>query len=194
MDNIIEWLSQDCPEEDRRYINGVPYIPIEICEKKLDQLTKNTWGTKSLRRDIYFTPDGRIIWSGSLELTIEYFEIQNLITSYTKRTLIGTATFNTTDYVPNTHWDSIGRSLCIANAASDLGNQFGRNFYAPTQDTLTVSVPQKRTPDKVVRKQYDNYIKDGEFIKASYLVDVYDLPPVNIPMGNSKTDTDAGNK
>lgn len=128
----------------------VKIIPQKIIETLLDELTEQNWSTRnfqfSTRHEEQFTDATkpqrvRTMCDASLELVVIYRQMVTsplhddlapvLIEKEITRVLVGAVSFDVAfyanlsgnDYVANT-----AKSLCITNAASDLGRRFGKDL------------------------------------------------------------------
>lgn len=157
--SLKDWIAQQpLPEEIKFNEDGSVYIPVEFIKPKLSYLSP-TWGTTNFIHspfeidafDKAGNKIGRELWfTGSAELNIEYEEFISLRTTdkITKRTLTGSATFNTQKYYPNTNWAAICLSLCIVAAAKELGDFFGKSL---NKERLTVPTEIRTTTKKESR-------------------------------------------
>lgn len=170
---ILEFLKQRCPE-DQIAVNkqGYLHIPIDTMERKLDALSEfNTyWGTKKYQSRLYEF-GGSVYISASIELCTD---------GDYKINLVGAATFNTADYGGITHADPIAKSLCVVNAAYDLGDQFGRFISRDSellrQENNTKSngkQPIEIVPDKGIIEQYKKAILHSDLKKTDALKAAY---------------------
>lgn len=133
---LSQWLDKQPEEDEIRFKEGVPYLPIEVCEKLLDYMANYglIWNTRNYQSK-YFSVGGELYISASLELyfepgdAIEEDDKNVFVKRYYNKSLVGVTTFPVRGYLPNIHFDSIAKSLCTVNAASDLGNRFGRLLY-----------------------------------------------------------------
>lgn len=124
----------------------VKIIPQKIIESLLDELTDQNWSTKNFQFTRFteriinaqgYEIIGRTMCDASLELVVTYrmmapapihddtvpAQVEKEIT----RVLVGAYSFDVSlfgnEYIANT-----AKSLCISNAASDLGRRFGKDL------------------------------------------------------------------
>lgn len=167
-----KWLKEMPPTEEITDLGGVVVLLANVVKDKLDTLTDGFWETKDYQSK-YVTVKGITYISASLVLIVRYDDIP-------ERKLVGAVTFRL-DYFPeNTHWDNTAKTLCIVNAASDLGNQFGRHFNKvnavvdrPTGIPKKESIKMK--PDVSVLKMYSDAIVAGDTEKINQLSAIYEL-------------------
>lgn len=131
------WLKTEPAESEIAIINDyAQVIPIHIVKKHLDYLTQmGHWETKNFKVN-YITINGNEAIDASLELVINIFIAEEIEYS---RTLTGACTY-TLQYireidnitgrygVSNEHYSATALSLCIVNAAKNLGAKFGANL------------------------------------------------------------------
>lgn len=173
--SLNEWLAEECPNHFLSIKEGILYLPIESCERLLDQMSREfyvLWGTRNYKSSHYVINNE--LWiSASLELTVSgdgYF-----------RCLVGATTFPAKDYMnseePNTHFDGIAKSLCTVNAASDLGAKFGRGMNSVVslakEKGIKKSVLLK--PDQKIMKQYIAAITSRDHKTIEKLTSIYEL-------------------
>lgn len=124
----------------------VNIIPQKIIESLLDELTEQNWSTKNFQFSRYneivdntLNPGGSLVKVGrtmcdaSLELVVTYramvpapLHTGNGPVSIT-RVLVGAVSFDVS-FFGNDHIANTAKSLCITNAASDLGRRFGKDL------------------------------------------------------------------
>lgn len=178
MTNVKEWLDQEPPESEIRYINGLQYLPIEIVEGLLDELTNGRWSTRNFVHQ-YFEYGGTLWISASLELIINISTESShpMIdgNSSKERFLVGTSSFPLYSLGANIHYASSAKSFCISNGASELGRRFGRFFNKVEIPEDSQKPKVKLKPDVIVRRQYSlaQTNKDAELIYK--LENVYDF-------------------
>lgn len=115
------WLNQEPLETDIFQKGSGFYIPIEIIKPRLDILDP-LWSTRNFKHLFFHNLTGEELWcSGSLDLIVR-------CSGRIERTLSGAATFNTAEYLPNTHFAQTCLSLCIVAAAKEIGKFFGRDL------------------------------------------------------------------
>jgi len=134
--NIDKWLKQDPKEAVEILIDGkkVKIIPQKDIETLLDQLTDQNWDTINFKSSTRLAPGPNntvvTLMDASLELVVRYKVRSSAHASIGKeitRTLTGAITFDVA-YFGNNYHNNTAKSLCISNAASDLGNRFGKSL------------------------------------------------------------------
>lgn len=154
MKDVSKWLKQSPKKSEIVEIQSgkdkVKIIPQKIIESLLDELTEQNWSTRNFQfnrfvepvKKMYADNSGsynaeRTMCDASLELVVTYrvmvpslmhdVSAPVLIEKEITRTLVGSYSFDTSlfgnEYIANT-----AKSLCIANAASDLGRRFGKDL------------------------------------------------------------------
>lgn len=108
----------------------VQIIPQKIIETLLDELTDQNWSTRNFQfsrsAQLISTtglPIEKVMCDASLELVVTYCVAEKEIT----RVLVGAVSFDVS-YFGNEHVANTAKSLCITNAASDLGKRFGKDL------------------------------------------------------------------
>lgn len=158
----LEWLNTEPIDlELSEGKDGSVYMGIDVIKPKLKELDP-AWGTTNFRSK-YFSPAAHSLWwSGSVELHVQFtLTIGTPVDGYetepfVKRTIVGAATFNTQDYFDhidnkggNTNWDAVGLSLCIVNAAKNIGPSFGMNLNKGLEEFLNKEVETTEVNDKL---------------------------------------------
>lgn len=141
----------------------VKIIPQKIIESLLDELTEQNWST----RNFQFTrwteisranEPGRTMCDASLELVVTYrmmvpaplhdttgpVQVEKEIT----RVLVGAYSFDTALF-GNDHISNTAKSLCISNAASDLGRRFGKDLNPKEASMMILGIKQPVMKDKI---------------------------------------------
>ncbi len=157
--DVAAWLKKSPPKGQVAEIqNGdkkVKIIPQNIIETLLDELTEQNWSTRNFKmvRWTEVLPSKsnepvrtRTICDAHLELVVTYrtmadaplhtgtgpLKMEREIT----RVLVGAYSFDCSlfgnDYIANT-----AKSLCIVNAASELGRRFGKDLN-PKEDRMLI--------------------------------------------------------
>ncbi len=154
----------------------VKIIPQKIIESLLDELTEQNWSTRNFQFSRYsqkskITKDGvpavydvvdKVMCDASLELVVPYkvvvpfspYEVapnpgQTLKEIEITRVLVGAYSFDTSlfgnEYIANT-----AKSLCISNAASDLGRRFGKDLNPKEASMMILGMkPPVQIPGQV---------------------------------------------
>lgn len=179
---LREHLDARCPQENLSEKDGIVYLSIDKCERMLDILCEEfdlMWGTRNYRSTIIVvnaeTEKPDLLISASLELSL-YGEGYHKV-------LVGTTTFYASDYTPNTYFDSIAKSLCTVNAASDLGDFFGRFLANQESKSGFPSKPKEKKarqsvklkPDKDIRQKYAKAVAAGKRNEVASLEGMYDF-------------------
>lgn len=157
----------------------VKIIPQKIIETLLDELTDHNWSTRNFQfsrwteqavppmnttdgRPIYNTGiSGRTMCDASLELVVTYRQLvigpldvnggPAMIEKEITRTLVGAYSFDVAlygnDYIANT-----AKSLCIANAASDLGRRFGKDLNPKEASMMILGIKNPLKPGQVTEE------------------------------------------
>lgn len=172
-----DWLRQPPAEEEIEIILGIKVLRQRVIEEKLDFLTNQTWGTSNYHSK-YFTLEGRMFISASLELKVLYGGY-----SGEPRTLVGAVTFPLDFFPDNIHYDNTAKSLCITNAASELGKQFGRGLNADVQPVIIGKSKRDAVliePDMSIKKSYVDAVANNNQQVIDHLRRIYKFPePVN---------------
>lgn len=170
---LREHLDARCPENVIAEKKGIMYLPIDKCERMLDELCSEfrlMWHTRNYKSRIYPFGDDLII-SASIELVLTghgYF-----------RCSVGATSFFAKDYSPNTFFDAIAKSLATVNAAADLGDYFGR--YLSNQEGSVNEKKEKRKapvkmpPDDNIKKEYAIAVATKNFTKAAQMESIYNF-------------------
>lgn len=144
----------------------VKIIPQKIIETLLDELTEQNWSTKNFQFSRwnemnvqYFDNAGnlepptvkRTMCDASLELVVTYRQMvisplhddsaPVLIEKEITRTLIGAYSFDVSLF-GNDHIANTAKSLCISNAASDLGKRFGKDLNPKEASMMILGMKQ----------------------------------------------------
>lgn len=148
--DVAKWLKTAPRKSEIVEIqNGKDKVQIirqKIIETLLDELTEQNWSTRNFQfsrwtETIPMGPNavsmGRTMCDASLELVVTYrmmvpaplhdttgpVQVEKEIT----RVLVGAYSFDTALF-GNDHIANTAKSLCISNAASDLGRRFGKDL------------------------------------------------------------------
>jgi hypothetical protein len=176
--DLQDWLKQDCPDTDIAYKDGVKHIPIEVCERKLDHMQDRfqvVWCTENYKSSLYHFNNE--IWiSASLELVIKWRDYGD--DSMFEKRIVGCATFRLSDMLPNHHLDATAKSLCVVNACSDLGEQFGRSFNKQQESIVGVNT-SKQKPDIITKQKYKIASSKGDADTIKRLEEQFDFSELN---------------
>lgn len=172
----IEWLKSEPKPEDLTSINGIIVMLNHVVEEKLDELTDHSWSTRNYQSK-YININSRDYISASLELFMFKGSLE-------ERTLVGAVTFPLDHFPDNQHWDNTAKTLCITNAASDLGRQFGRYFNKVEPVILDrkaekINKRVKLKPSVAILNEYTMAIIGKNQDKIKQLTEIYDIATPN---------------
>ncbi len=175
--DVATWLKKNpSKKEIVEFQNGpdkIKVIPQKIIETLLDQLTDQNWSTEnfhsSTREVIIYgnAASGEIVgrktfMDASLELVVTYpvkrYEYLQTgengkfmgLENITRR-LVGAYTFDI-DYFGNSFTLNTAKSLCITNAASDLGRRFGKDLNPSLPPVIDALAPGANKIAKTLEK------------------------------------------
>lgn len=171
--DVAKWLKQSPPKSQIVEIqNGkdkVKIIPQKIIETLLDELTEQNWSTRNFQfsrwSETITKNDGngglseiikRTMCDASLELVVTYKMIVPLSPYETAptvvgkvmkeieitRVLVGAVSFDVS-FFGNDHIANTAKSLCISNAASDLGRRFGKDLNPKEAAMMILGIKNK---------------------------------------------------
>lgn len=168
---INNWLNQQPPEEYIEIIDGVSVIRQKVVERLLDELTECNWETQKFKLTRFFDHDGKEWVDASILLVVHYENIT--------RKLTGAVTYDVARF-GQLHSSNTAKSLCIVNAASELGNRFGRNLN-PSVEPVIAGVRSKKkavkfTATPEIIKSYKSAIFTGNDKVAASLLEIYNIP------------------
>lgn len=170
-----EWLDTEPTIDEIIEIDGVLCISNLIIEELLDELTDKNWETINYTSKFVKDHNGNHFISASLELVVHY--------SGKTRRITGAVSFPLNYFPNNTHYDNTAKTLCISNAASDLGKRFGRglNKVHPVvtsgKQYMGVSVQNtKMKPDADIMQEYIKAVTECNYEKISALEYIYEFP------------------
>jgi len=184
--DVAKWLkSAPRKSEVVEIQNGkdkVKIIPQKIIESLLDELTEQNWSTKYFQFS-RFTETitladgtqgaGRAMCDASLELVVTYRVMEigpltvgagpTMVEKEITRTLVGAYTFDTAlfgdQFTANT-----AKSLCISNAASDLGRRFGKDLN-PKEAAMMILGIKKPVAGQVTAEATNKIMESLDKIK-----------------------------
>jgi len=151
--------------------NGYNFIPIRKLENILDDLN---WSTKQFSHQIFKDGYANLCVAASIELEINYkTEDGSLVT----RTFVGACNFSLISLEPNPHFLATAKSECIKNAASDIGEYFGRgmNDEVIPSGKKVEKKAVKSKPDSKIMQQFLEAISKGDERTQIMLSNVYDI-------------------
>lgn len=143
----------------------VKIIPQKIIESLLDELTEQNWSTRNFqfsrydkKKAMFSDQDTQVFCDASLELVVTYrmmvpaplhdttgpVQVEKEIT----RVLVGAYSFDTALF-GNDHIANTAKSLCISNAASDLGRRFGKDLNPKEASMMILGIKQPVMKDKI---------------------------------------------
>jgi len=188
--DVAAWLKKNPPKgqvfEIQNGTEKVKIIPQKIIESLLDELTEQNWSTRNFQfnrfvepvKKMYADNSGsynaeRTMCDASLELVVTYrvmvpslmhdVSAPVLIEKEITRTLVGSYSFDTSlfgnEYIANT-----AKSLCIANAASDLGRRFGKDLNPKEASMMILGI---KKPGQVTEEAKGKIAESLDKIKSS---------------------------
>lgn len=186
--DVAKWLkSAPRKSEIVEIQNGkdkVKIIPQKIIESLLDELTEQNWSTKYFQFSRFIETitladgtqgAGRAMCDASLELVVTYRQMvigplavgagPSMVEKEITRTLVGAYTFDTElfgQFTANT-----AKSLCISNAASDLGRRFGKDLNPKEASMMILGIkkPVQLIPGQVTEEAKGKIAESLEKIK-----------------------------
>lgn len=177
--DVAKWLKTAPRKSEIKEIqNGkdkVKIIPQKIIESLLDELTEQNWSTRNFQFNRFietnlnrpagtYNPESagqRTMCDASLELVVTYrvmvaaplhsgngpVSIEKEIT----RVLVGAYSFDTALF-GNDHIANTAKSLCITNAASDLGRRFGKDLNPKEASMMILGIKNPLKPGQVTEE------------------------------------------
>jgi len=166
----INLFSPPPKEALKENADGSKFIPINVLESFLDALN---WSTRNFNHYIFKNGYADLAVSASIELVIRYEHNGKEI----ERSFVGCASFPLKSIEPNTHFLATVKSECIKNAASDIGNYFGRglNDNLPLSDSVKNEEKPKVKPDSKIMKQFLEAVEKGDTATITMLSNIYDI-------------------
>ena len=145
----------------------VKIIPQKIIESLLDELTEQNWSTRNFQFSRFTIPAGvdfgnpgtigKTMCDASLELVVTYKMVvpvspyedaaaigpvrQSVKEIEITRVLVGAVSFDVS-FFGNDHVANTAKSLCISNAASDLGRRFGKDLNPKEASMMILGMKQ----------------------------------------------------
>lgn len=190
-EDVGKWLAQDPDESEIQiHVDGGRYLPYPLIVEKLYALCGNEWGTQNFIHSAQYTPEKRLLISGSIEIKLKYEEATYMVPTrkeirMIERILSGAATFYADEYFPNEHFAATCKSLAIVNAVQVLGPQFGwgLNKLLEKLDSPPTSIPSrfeekvrkavKLPADAEMRKKYAIAVAAKNFDEIHRLETIY---------------------
>lgn len=162
--DVAKWLKTAPPKGQIVEIQDGPrkvkIIPQKIIESLLDELTEQNWSTRNFKFSRWIERGinnegnesiGRTMCDASLELVVTYRQlVLGSITDKSEpvmmekeitRVLVGAVSFDVSLF-GNDHIANTAKSLCITNAASDLGRRFGKDLNQKEASMMILGVKQ----------------------------------------------------
>jgi hypothetical protein len=179
-DEVKEWLVTPPEETEIEIVEGIKILRQRIIERKLDHLTSFNWSTSNFRSS-RFQDNGQWFLEASLELHVY---IPQFVTT---RILVGAVTIPMTFFGDSeashraTHSTNTAKSICISNAASELGEQFGRNLNLEIKPVISEKPLKKKreavkmTPDAKINMSYDEALSRRDWLTCDKLEEMYSI-------------------
>lgn len=192
---VNEWLRLQPNDDEIEMIEGVNIIRQKIIEELLDIMTDQNWSTRNYQSKYFKVGDVDYI-SASLELVVNYHDDNRVLI---QRTFVGAVSFQLS-FFSGQHIDNTAKSLCIVNAASEIGNRLGRNLNQSVQPVIEgklskaqqkVKAAVKVAPDAGIKAQWNEAVQKNNVKKAKYLFGFYNIIPGENGFDYINTDTDA---
>lgn len=194
--DVAAWLKKAPPKgqivEIQNGSKKVKIIPQKIIESLLDELTEQNWSTRSFQlsrwtdnvetwpeiRESNSVPSFKPVTmcDASLELVVTYRvkvlaplqEKEVWMEKEITRVLVGAVSFDVS-FFGNDHVANTAKSLCITNAASDLGRRFGKDLN-PKEDRIMIlgiknPLPEFDDNDQFKRAKEVTKSKIGDTLK-----------------------------
>ena len=169
--DVAKWLKTAPPKsqvvEIQNGTNKVKIIPQKIIESLLDELTEQNWSTRNFQFSRFTIPAGvdfgnpgtigKTMCDASLELVVTYKMVvpvspyedaaaigpvrQSVKEIEITRVLVGAVSFDVS-FFGNDHVANTAKSLCISNAASDLGRRFGKDLNPKEASMMILGMKQ----------------------------------------------------
>lgn len=165
------WLTKE-PQFTADNGSGALHIPIEILENELDLLN---WSTKNFQWSMY--KDGYASLSVAASIELEFF-VEDSNGELHQRVLVGSCNFPLASIAPIQDWCATAKSMCIKNAASDIGKRYGRGLNSevlPDRTTQLEKVIQKAQPDSKIMKQFLKAVEEKDEATITMLTNIYDI-------------------
>lgn len=156
--------------EDMEPVDGAFHIPIDKLEIRLDELD---FSTRNFAYQIFKDGYANLCVSASLELEIKYKDKTKVLT----RSFIGACNFSLKSIEPNSHFLATAKSMCIKNAASDIGKYYGRGLnadLAPAVRQVEKAIVKSR-PDSKIMQRFLDAIESGDKATEIMLSNIYDI-------------------
>lgn len=167
--DVAKWL-KSAPRKNEivEIQNGkdkVKIIPQKIIESLLDELTEQNWSTRNFQFSRFTIPAGvdfgnpgtigKTMCDASLELVVTYRTMVPapihdgtgpvMVEKEITRVLVGAVSFDVS-FFGNDHVANTAKSLCISNAASDLGRRFGKDLNPKEASMMILGMKKPLQP------------------------------------------------
>jgi len=179
--NIREWLKLQPNDDEIEMIEGVNIIRQKKIEELLDEMTDQNWSTRNYQSKYFKVGEVDYI-SASLELVVNYWSDDILI----QRTFVGAVSFQLS-FFSGQHIDNTAKSLCIVNAASEIGNRMGRNLNPSVHPVIEgkklnklqqkIKAAVKVAPDAGIQAQWNTAVERQNMKMVKYLYAMYTITP-----------------
>lgn len=177
---VNEWLRLQPNDNEIEMIEGVNIIRQKIIEELLDIMTDQNWSTRNYQSKYFKVGEVDYI-SASLELVVNYHDDNRVLI---QRTFVGAVSFQLS-FFSGQHIDNTAKSLCIVNAASEIGNRLGRNLNPSVHPVIEVkSNMQKKVksavkvaPDAATKEQWNEAVEKNNIKKLKLLNAMYTITP-----------------
>jgi len=167
-------LLLDSPPETADNGYGALHIPIDILESQLDTFN---WSTQNYQWNLFKDGYANLHVAASLELVLNIVVSDSEII---KRTFVGACNFSLLSLGPIPDWNATAKSMCIKNAASDVGKWLGRGINAENipdrgQQLEKSRTAAKKTPDEKIKQQFKEAAEKGDQATIIMLSNIYDI-------------------
>lgn len=172
MVNHSQLLKQE-PENVADNGFGGKHIPIEPLENTLDLFH---WSTQNYQWNLYKDGYASLGVGASIELVINFRTDEG---ETIKRTFVGSCNFLLQSVAPITDWNATAKSMCIKNAATDIGRYLGRGINSEAmvdRSTAPMKAPAvKKQPDSKIMQQFLSAVESGDKATITLLSNIYDI-------------------
>lgn len=151
---------------------GAFHIPIEQLESCLD---KFNWSTQNYQWQVFKDGYANLQVAAALELVIIFVTGEG---EAIKRTFVGACNFPLSQLGHIPDWNATAKSLCIKNAATDIGKWLGRGINSeilPDRSTKSKNGQSLMKPDSKIMQQFLKAMEDGDQATITMLTNIYDI-------------------
>lgn len=154
---------------------GGKHIPIEPLENILDEFH---WSTQNYQWELYKDGYASLGVGASIELVLNFKTDEG---ETIKRTFVGSCNFLLQSISPITDWNATAKSMCIKNAATDVGKYLGRGINSETMvDRSSAPIDRKppavkKTPDSKIMQQFLKAIEQKDEATITLLSNIYQI-------------------